>query len=815
MLYNYLKIAWRNLWKNKVSTSINIIGLSIGIACSILIILFVKNEWTYDVFLIKSDRIYRPWVESERRSGEVNTSVFTPHIMGSQMKEHFEGVEAATTFNSFAEQVAYKEHSFEETINIASADFFKIFDFQVADGGLTEVLDHPNNIVITREIKEKYFGSQPVIGQEMNIRIGDEDRGFVVKAILENIPSNSSLQFDFLISDVNAKYLFPEQMLTSWFMISGVNYILLKEGVTAQDMEAQFPSLVQQVIGDRLRDRKYDLHLQSITDIHLNNEIPAGFASVSDPKYTFILVGIAGLILILACINFMILSIGGAMTRAKEIGVRKVVGAGKGQLMRQFLSESVLLAIIALIIGLIMAYLCLNLFNELSGKRLVMDLDFMNIMLFIALTAIVGIAAGVYPALILSGLKPVKTLKGNMKSGGGKEVFKKVLVGSQFVLSIFLVSTTIIMQQQLTYLQNKNLGFDQEQLIDVPININNGRGIRSSIVDGFAKSKTFKQALKNNPEVLSVSASSQDFGRGNWMQIGFEDAQNDHHNFYMNVVDHDYLQTLKIRVLEGRDFSEEIPADERRSIIVNDAFVKAFGLVNPVGKRIPNLEFADHEIIGVVEDFHFASLHSPIEPVVLLINPEIGLSGAHDISINSNPNPKMMIRLASNDIPATILAINELWNEVYPGEPYNYDFVDEVLNTQYNEEQNLGEIVGASTTLAVIIACLGLFGLASLTMSSQIKEVSVRKVLGASVSNIIVLLSRGYILLIVVALAISVPGTYYFSKEWLKAFEYKINVGVDAFLLAGAISIVVAIITISYQCIKVSMTNPAQILSTE
>jgi putative ABC transport system permease protein len=815
MLYNYLKIAFRNLWKNKVSTSINVISLSIGIACSILIILFVKNEWTYDVFLTKADRIYRPYVESERRAGNLNTSVYTPHILGTQMKENFEGIEATTVVNSFDEQVAYKDRTFGETVNIASPEFFQIFDYQVADGSIANVLDHPNNLVITEVMKEKYFGDQPAIGEEMTIRFGDENRSFVVRAVLENIPPNSSLQFDLLISDLNAKDLFPEQMLTSWFMISGTNYVLLKEGVSQKDMEAQFPSLVQQVIGERIGDRKYDIYLQSIKDIHLNNEMPAGFASVSDPKYTFILAGIAGLILILACINFMILSIGRAMTRAKEIGVRKVVGAAKGQLMRQFLSESILLSFIALVIGGLLAYLTLNLFNQLSGKNLIMEFDLVNVGLFISLAGLVGLVAGIYPALILSGLKPVTILKGNMKLGSGKEVFKKMLVGAQFVLSIFLVSTTIIMQQQLSYLQNKNLGFDQEQMIGVPINVDNGNGIRSSIVEGFKKSKTFKQVLKNNPDVLAVAGSSQDFGRGNWMQLGYNDEQDNHHTFYMNVVDHDYLNALGIKLLEGRDFSEEIAADARRSMIVNEAFVKAFGLKSAVGDRIPNPEFADHEIIGVVENFHFASLHSSIDPAVLLINSDIGFSGAQDISINSMPNPKMMIRLAPNDIPTTISAINELWNQVYPGEEFNYDFVDDVLNTQYSQEQNLGEIVSTSTTLAVIIACLGLFGLASLTMSNQIKEVSVRKVLGASMGNIILLLSKGYILLIIIALLVSVPATYFFAQEWLKVFEYKINIGADAFLLAGAITILVAIITISYQCIKVSMANPAKTLSNE
>lgn len=815
MLLNYFKIAFRNIWKTKISSSINVVSLSLGIACAILIILFVKDEWTYDKFLSKSDRIYRLWTESERGSGDIVSSPFTPHSMASQMKENYDEIEGYSVINAFNEQVTYNEQGFDETINMASADFFNMFDFEVLQGNVNNALADQNNIIITEEIATKYFGTQNPVGEALNIQVGEEKRDFIVSAVLADLPSNSSIQFSMLVSDENAKYIYPEQMITSWFMISGVNYVMLKEGVNPDELEAKLSTLVDKVLGDRRGDRVYNIHLQPITDIHLNTEISAGFAAVSDPKYTIILVGIALLILTLACINFMILSVGRSMNRAKEIGIRKVVGANRYQLMRQFLSEAILMSVISLIIGIGISYLVLPLFNELSGKRLFMDFDLTNVIAFISLSAIVGLIAGIYPALVISGFQPVKILKGNLKLGSGKEPIKKIMVGAQFVLSIFLVSSTLLMQQQLNHLQNKNLGFDKEQIITVPLNVYDARGVRNGITNGFVKSKQLKNELTNQANIVNVSASSQDFGNGDWMTIGYNDGQDEIHEFKMNVVDHDYVKTMGMNLVQGRDFSKDKPADERRSIIVNEAFVKYFDLDNPVGDRIPNEGFADHEIIGVVQDFNYASLHTAVQPMFLTINGDIGFSGAHNININNSPTPKMMIRLASGNTQEALAMVASTWEKVYPGEPYAYDFINEVLNTQYREEQNLGQIVTSTTTLAVIIACLGLFGLASLTMSARIKEISIRKVLGASIQNIVIVLSRSYLVLIAIALLVSIPFSYYVINDWLNEFEYRIDIGMGAFAFAGAITLIVALITISYQCFKVALTNPAHSLSNE
>ena len=521
------------------------------------------------------------------------------------------------------------------------------------------------------------------------------------------------------------------------------------------------------------------------------------------------------LILALACINFMILSIGRSMSRAKEIGVRKVIGANKSQLVYQFLSEAVLMAIFSLALGVVIALFVLPIFNELSGKRLVLNFDYMNVPIFVSLGILVGLIAGIYPAFVVSRFIPAKILKGGNSAGGKKEWFKMTLVGIQFVLSIFLVSSTLLMRQQMNHLQTMNLGFDKDQVLVVPINVYDARGIRNSITNGMEKSKIFKSRLEQSSSVASVSASSQDFGTGNWMILGYNDDLDESHDFHMNVVDADYVKTMGMEILSGRDFSKDIESDQRRSIIVNEAFVKAFDLEHPVGAKIPHSEFIDHEIIGVVKDFNFASLHAPIEPAILVMNGEIGFSGVTNLNIDTSPTPKMMIRLKQNSIQDGLAEVSSIWEDVYAGEPYSYDFVDEVLRAQYEEEQNLGTIVSIATGLAIVIACLGLFGLASLNMNSRKKEVSVRKVLGASIGNIMLILSKSYIVLIGIALMLSVPFSYYFISDWMNRFEYRITIGFGPYVLAGLITVIVALGTISYQCIKVAITNPARSLANE
>ena len=814
MLINYFKIAVRNILKTKAHSFINIFGLSLGIACSILIILFVKDELTFDKFHSKSDRIFRPWTESERPDGEMMVNTVTAFPMGPSLKDNFDEVENYTVINRFNEQIEYKDASFQETIMLVSSAFFEIFDFKVLEGSVYRVFDDQNNIVITREMADKYFGTENSVDKLLSITVGGEKREFVVKAVTANPSSNSSIQYQFLVSDLNAKYIYPERMLNSWNMISGSTYISLKEGFSAETLEAKLPEMVDQLLAERLGGRKFTIHLQPITDIHLNTNLPPGLVPISDPKYTYILMGIAILILAIACINFMTLSVGRSLTRAKEIGIRKVVGARRRELIKQFMSEALIISFLALLFGLLIAYLFLPIFNELSGKALVMQINLINVLSFTSLTLIVGIIAGFYPSIVMSGFQPVKILKGSLSVGKGKQRVRKYLVVSQFVLSIFLVTSTLFMKKQLNYIQNKNLGYNKDQVVTIPLNVN-ARGIRDGIIKGFEKSLLFKNVLIGMSEVKDVGVSAHAFGGGNWIEIGYNEPGGSMKRFSFNIVDEDFITAMQMELVEGRNFSRDVQADRTRSVIVNQSFVEYFKLQDPVGKRIPSDGFIDHEIIGVVQDFNFESLHGTIKPLLIAINTNIGFSGAHQISIGSSATPKFFVRLQANQVGNGIKAVQSKWNEVYPGEPFNFDFIDDTLNAQYEQEQNLGKIVMAAATLAIVIGCMGLFGLAALSIAARTKEISIRKILGASENIIIYLLTRSYVIMIIISMLIAAPLTYYFMDNWLQQFEFRVSLNSGIFLLAGGITLIIALLTIGFQCIKVAVTNPVNSLRAE
>jgi len=598
-------------------------------------------------------------------------------------------------------------------------------------------------------------------------------------------------------------------------MIAGEVYVLLREGATQESTEAKFPDMIKKGLGEERFERiSYKNGLQPMADIHLGPQM-SSLAPISDPKYTMILGAIAALILLIASINFITISLAKSINRAREIGVRKSVGALKSQLIRQFLMESTVLAFISLFLGLVMVWLALPLFNELAQKRLIFDLNSYNSLIFIGLTLLVAFMAGFYPALVLSGFKPTKILKGEINVGSGKQRMRVIMVGAQFIVTIFLITSTLIMKKQINFMQNKNLGYDKEQLLIVPLNVDGSSGMRQQIADGMVKGERLQRMLEQEPTIASVSITAHTFGPGAWLRLSFQDEKQDDRDFFFNTVEANYVKTLGMEIVAGRDFETENEADRRRSVLVNEAFVKEYNLEQPIGGRLPNDEFDDHEIIGVVKDFNFASLHMAIEPLMLAYNPTIGFSGAHGVDLNSDPTPKLTIRIKPNELQAGLAAIEARWNEAYPGEPFDYHFVDERLENQYAAEQNLGKLVTTAAILAITIGSMGLFALAMLSMNARLKEMSIRKVLGASNSNVAYILSRGYMLLVLVALLISIPLSYQVMSSWLTDFAFRIDIGFEVFVLAGIISIIIAWLAISYHSIRMAVNNPVEGLRSE
>jgi len=816
MLENYLKIAIRSLWRSKIHSSINVLGLSLGVVCCILIVLFVRDEWTFDQFHSKANRIYRVFVHENWGENQEFFNTVTPVPMGPTLKENFPEVEKQVRILPLGTQVKINNYQYTEQAVMGGQDFFDVFDFEIIAGD-QHALQGKSNVVITERMAKKYFGETNPIDQMISMQLGENFEEFTVKAVTANVPTNSSIQYDILISDLNLNKIYDERTITSgWFNVNPETYVLLQEGTDPKQIESKFPSLFKTILGEEdYKQSNYAPGLQAITDIHLNTDFPVGVAPVNNPRYSYILAAIALLILMVACINFVTLSVGRSLKRGKEVGIRKVVGAQRSQLITQFIGEAVIVTLVSLLVGVALASLGLSMFNELAGKQLVFPWNMFLILVMISLLIVIGLIAGSYPAFVLSAFKPISILKGGLQTGSSKQRIRKWLVGVQLVLSIFLISSTLIMSKQLNFLQSKNLGFNKEQLAVVRLFVPRGGGLAERVKSGFEKAELFKAEFSKIPDISAACASSHDFGNGNWTNVGFTDDNGVYRNFNLNSIDDDYIPTLKMELVQGRNFSNENLSDERRGVIINEAFAKEYGWSDAIGKKIPGKRFADHEIIGVVKDFNYASLYTKVQPLVMVQDPSIILSGVENINIDNSPLPKLIVRLQPGNMQVTINKIKGVWEKISAGEEFAFSFVDQSLAAQYKSDQNLGKIVRVATFLAMFIGSLGLYALASLAMQNRTKEISIRKVMGATEQSLLILLTKDYVFLIAISLALSIPMTWYMMSQWLQSFEYRVDIGWRVFVWAGSLSLLIALITISYQAIKTAWTRPAETLKYE
>lgn len=816
MFKNYLRVAWRNIWKSRLHSFITLTGLSTGIACCILIVLFVKDEWTFDDFHSKADRIYRAWVFEDYGENEQFFNTVTPYPLGPALVENFSEVAGYVRINQTNQVVEVGVDQFNEQVTVVTPSFFDVFDFEALYGKPKQVLNDKDAVVITRSVAQKYFGMDQAVGETLTMYPGNGERIFTVKAVVDDVPGNSSVQFELLISELNNHIFVGERELGSWYHVMPETYVVLREDQQAEDVIAKTPLMMQQVLGEDYVEGEYTIGLQPLLDIHLNNDMPAGIAPVSDPQYAYILGGIALLILFLGCVNFVTLSISRSVNRSKEVGVRKVVGAQRSQLILQFLCEAVIMAMIATLLGLLLAMSNLSLFNELSGKQLVFEFNTSLWLTLAVLMVVIGIISGSYPALLLSAFRPVAILKGKLTGTGGRPALRQALVGIQFVLTIFLISTTLLMKDQLNFLQNKNLGFDKNQLAVVQMNIPSGEGLMKRLRAGFEKGTLLCNELNGKPGVMTTGIANHTFGSGGWTNVGFTDNSGNYRTFDMLVVDEDFMSTANIRITEGRGFTDDHTSDARRSMVVNRAFAEAFNMTEAiVGQKLPGDKFGDHEIIGMAEDFNYNSLHGAVDPLVMVINPMIVMEGIENIGIGSNPLPKVFARLQAGQVKEGLASLENAWKKVTGGEEFEYTFVDQTLAAQYDQEQNLSRIVTIAAALAIIIGCMGLFALASLNMENRTREVSIRKVLGASQQRILVLLSREYVYLILIAMFVSIPLTVYVTSGWLETFAYRISVGPGVFAVTGGLTVMIALCTISWHAIRTTMKQPAETLKYE
>ena len=805
MLKNYLKIAIRNFLRHKTYSAINLLGLSIAVTCCLLIGLFVQQEWSYDSFHVKANRIYRPWIK-EIYHNEPFISTTTPYPLGPAIAATYPEVVQMTRVVTLNVNVLKGSEAFDERIHLVEPGFFQMFSFPLVQHSIPDPLRNVNSVILTEAIAEKYFGQENPIGKSLRMQLDSTLETFTVTAVARNVPVNSSIQFDIILPFDHIKRLRSPKNLNHWQQVEGETYVLLREGAPASQLEKKFPAMVKAAFGEKYKPDLYNVYLQPIRDIHLNIDLPEGLEPISNPAYSYILATIAVFILVIACINFMTLSIGQSAGRAREVGVRKVMGAVRGQLIQQFWGEALLLTVLAVVTGLLLAKLALPAFNQIADKALTLRLDAGTLGILALLVIVVGLAAGSYPALVLSNFKPIEVLKGKLTITGDQSLFRRSLVIVQFSLSVFLIVGTLVMNRQMHYLHSKSLGYSTNRIVVIPTT-QKGEAAEAQVT-------RFRNAIRNNPEVAGLAASAFPFGSGPWANAGFTDDKKVYHEFEQNAVDASFIPTYNIKLKAGRNFEAGNTADKFQSIIVNEALVKQYGWKNPLQEQLPG-NFPAHRIIGVTEDFHFESLHSQVKPLVLVMQPDSLYEGIESLNYSSSPRPDITVRLHAGNLTEQIALLEQTWKSIAPNEPFSYTFLDQNLENQYRREQRLGNMINIASGLSIFISCLGLFGLTTLAVARRTKEIGVRKVLGASVTDIVTLLSKDFLLLVLVANVLAWPLAWYSVHQWLQDFAYQVPVAWWMFGLAGLATLFISLLTISFHAVRAALANPVHALRSE
>ncbi len=813
MFNNYFKLAIRNLGKGRAYSLINVLGLSIGSLVCILILLFVVNEYSYDKFHEHSDRIYRTWVK-EHFQGEIFFNSVTPFILGSTLEEEIPELEEVARYLTIQSLVKNQDFSEEEVIHLVEPSFLEIFDFPVLQGDAS-LLNELHQVVLTPEMCDKYFGSDDVLGKTITMQVGGEWTDFSVSGIIASPPTESSIQYDILIPFKNVETFTSPQMRQNWMSVYPETYVMVNPGTDLEQLKAKIATVVDARVAEFYEPGEYVVGLQPITDIHLNADVPLGIAPVSDRKYPRILAGIGILIMLLASINFTTLAIGRSVTRAKEVAIRKVSGARRNQLMLQFWTEAILTSFMALTIGLVLAWLLLPYFNLLTSRDLVLSFSLKQLSLFVALAVITGLLAGAYPAMILSGFSPIRSLQGTIgkTKGVNRHNILRWLVGFQYLLSIGLITCTLVMRDQLNYIQNKNLGFDEEHVMVFPYQAA-GQRLTQTWEEMGAVEQRLRSALAGRADIVGMTVSNHTIGTPGWSQLGFTDKETERfRRFTAQQISPNYLDLMSIKLEEGRNFHTE-PESDLKSAIINRAMAAEFGLEDPIGKMLPG-PFMEYQIIGLTDNFQYASLHNPVEPLVMVKDAIPLWRAAPDHVVGDGLNPKVSIKIQSPDLSATIREIENVWLEVAPEQSFEFHFMDEDLDRQYAAESRLGKIVGLATALAIVIACLGLFGIGLLTIAQRQREIGVRKVLGASTMQIMILLNKRFSIIVLLAAVVAIPVSWSIMSSWLEGFAFGVDLSPLVFVLAAAIALVLSWAAVGSQSYLAATANPVDSIRDE
>jgi len=794
MFKNYIKIAFRNMKRHKGYSTINILGLATGFACTFLIVVFVQRELSYDQFHSKSDRIYRLLNSSSKEpniQSALSASGYAPRILND-----FPEVEETTRFfiNVGSADLKYQDES--RTVNgfiFADASMLNIFDFPITKGKTDSPLDAPNSLMVTEDTAKIWFRNDNPIGKSITYLRGNLRIPLNITAVLDNIPSNSHIQFNYVVSFPTIKNFMGENALDEFTINNYYTYVLLKEGTDYRRVEEKFPFFITKHF-DQERADQFNLHLQPLDNIHLNPSIKWDLPTTGNKHYLHIFSGVALFVLLIACINFINLSTARAPLRAREIGIRKVVGSSRRQLLLQLFGESAMTSLTALVIALLGLHVLVHGLAGLIGQNLSFNLinDSNIVIILIGIGILAGILAGIYPAFVLSAYQPVRVLKGSATKGTRGSTLRKALIITQFSLSMLLIVSMLIVINQINFMKNTPLGFDKEQVILVSLS--------GSVKQNFGvfRKKLLDQSDIQNVALTVVPGRVRTRSAYNWPG---RDGDEEERNFYTMFVDPRTIPTLGMEIIEGRNFSEKVQTDVTRAYILNETAVKAIGWEKAVGKPFRVWDEEMGQVIGVVKDFHFKSLHNLIEPLVLKIKPEWTWNAA--------------VRVSAAGVSKALQKIQEAWRELETEIPIKYKFLDSDFDRHYHSEERLGKLFGIFTGLAIFIACLGLLGLASFSTQQRFKEIGIRKVLGASFRDIFTLFVKEFSRLVLYSLLIATPVTYWLMASWLGDYAYRIRIGIFPFIAGAVIILTVASLTVSSQIFRAACANPADIIRYE
>ncbi len=805
MYKSYLKIGWRNLLKNKGLFAINIGGLALGIATCLIIMLFIVDELSFDRFNEKAGQIVRVVLKG-KVNGEVIKEAVTAAPVAATLATEFPEVLQATRLRRMGSpKISYNGSTYKNSkVAFVDPNFFEVFTLPLIQGNAATALSEPNTLVITQEQALKYFGGEDPINRILEFT--DVKQQYKVTGVIENVPANSHFHFDLFASMEGLAHAKEN----NWMESNYYNYLVLAEGTDQKQFEAKLPAIIKKYMGPQVEQmgmsfekfkengNEIGIFIQPLTDIHLHSDFASQteLETGGDLKSLYIFGAVALFMLLIACINFMNLSTAGATKRSKEVGVKKVLGSIKNQLVQQFLTESTISTGVSMVLAVVLVLLALPVFNQLSGKAL--EAAFLlnpNVLIsLIILGVVITFLAGGYPAFYLSSIKPISALKNKNASGGGKGM-RSGLVVFQFVISASLILAIIVVNQQMSFIQNKKIGYDRDQLLV----------LRDSRLLG-TNENAFKNQILTDPRVENVTMSAfVPAGPTDDNMTGVYPGQ-DHEAVRRTIlyqIDAQYIPTMGMELVAGRNFSDKFGSDSL-NVIVNETAIKTFGLGdNPLGQTLTanagNERKKTLTIIGVVKDFHFKSLHETIAPLIMLNNPYGGL----------------IVRGKTKEMADLIASIEAKWKTFQVEEPFSYALLDELYNETYVREQTMGTILKIFGLLTILVACLGLFGLVTFTAEQRVKEIGIRKVLGANVTEIVSLLSKDLIILVAISFVIAFPLGYYMMDKWLQDFAYKIEIQWWVFVLAGVTTLLIAFFTISFKTIKSALANPVESLRSE